>query len=227
MTSTPRRRRSRPRWNGRCRRAAAPAARAPAVSRARKKSLRSLKKAHRAAASACSPKAARRCAKARCCLRIAASSEPIGKVTSGGFGPSLNAPVAMGYLPTSLSAERARRSLPKCAASACRCRSLPCPSSPTPTNADHQRTFHDDVVHIRPRMAPHRGRCRHHRRHRLRAVAARRRRVRRTAQGRPLAEEGRSRRRGRNRSRPPPTSTRRSPARWSKSTRRSPPNPRW
>ena len=33
-----------------------------------------------------------------------ASSEPIGKVTSGGFGPSLNAPVAMGYLPKSLSA---------------------------------------------------------------------------------------------------------------------------
>jgi aminomethyltransferase len=29
----------------------------------------------------------------------AASSEPIGAVTSGGFGPSLNAPVAMGYLP--------------------------------------------------------------------------------------------------------------------------------
>ena len=31
----------------------------------------------------------------------AASSEQIGKVTSGGFGPSLNAPVAMGYLPSS------------------------------------------------------------------------------------------------------------------------------
>jgi aminomethyltransferase len=31
-------------------------------------------------------------------------SEPIGKVTSGGFGPSLNAPVAMGYVPTSHSA---------------------------------------------------------------------------------------------------------------------------
>ncbi len=29
-----------------------------------------------------------------------ASSEPIGAVTSGGFGPSLNAPVAMGYLPS-------------------------------------------------------------------------------------------------------------------------------
>jgi aminomethyltransferase len=34
----------------------------------------------------------------------ATSVEPIGKVTSGGFGPSLNAPVAMGYLPSSLSA---------------------------------------------------------------------------------------------------------------------------
>ncbi|KQW22432.1 glycine cleavage system protein T [Afipia sp. Root123D2] len=32
------------------------------------------------------------------------SSDAIGKVTSGGFGPSVNAPVAMGYLPTSLSA---------------------------------------------------------------------------------------------------------------------------
>jgi aminomethyltransferase len=33
-----------------------------------------------------------------------ASSQPIGNVTSGGFGPSLNAPVAMGYLPSSLAA---------------------------------------------------------------------------------------------------------------------------
>jgi aminomethyltransferase len=31
------------------------------------------------------------------------SSESIGRVTSGGFGPSLNAPVAMGYLPVSLA----------------------------------------------------------------------------------------------------------------------------
>jgi aminomethyltransferase len=34
----------------------------------------------------------------------ATAGEPIGKVTSGGFGPTLNAPVAMGYLPTSLAA---------------------------------------------------------------------------------------------------------------------------
>jgi len=31
------------------------------------------------------------------------SSEPVGKVTSGGFGPTLNAPVAMGYVPSSLT----------------------------------------------------------------------------------------------------------------------------
>jgi len=37
----------------------------------------------------------------------AASSEPVGTVTSGGFGPSLNAPVAMGYLPSPLSAPAA------------------------------------------------------------------------------------------------------------------------
>jgi len=34
----------------------------------------------------------------------AASSEPIGKVTSGGFGPSLNCPRRDGLLPTSLAA---------------------------------------------------------------------------------------------------------------------------
>jgi aminomethyltransferase len=33
-----------------------------------------------------------------------AGGEPIGRVTSGGFGPSLNAPVAMGYVPTERSA---------------------------------------------------------------------------------------------------------------------------
>lgn len=33
----------------------------------------------------------------------AAADTPIGTVTSGGFGPTLNAPVAMGYLPTSLA----------------------------------------------------------------------------------------------------------------------------
>jgi aminomethyltransferase len=32
------------------------------------------------------------------------AGEPVGKVTSGGFGPSLNAPVAMGYVPTAQSA---------------------------------------------------------------------------------------------------------------------------
>ncbi len=58
------------------------------------------------------------------------SSEQIGKVTSGGFGPSLNAPVAMGYLPVSLP-PRARWCSPNCAERGCRCGSPPCPSFPT------------------------------------------------------------------------------------------------
>jgi aminomethyltransferase len=37
-------------------------------------------------------------------FKDAASSEQIGAVTSGGFGPSINAPVAMGYLPSSHAA---------------------------------------------------------------------------------------------------------------------------
>jgi aminomethyltransferase len=35
----------------------------------------------------------------------AASLQPIGAVTSGGFGPGINAPIAMGYLPASLAAQ--------------------------------------------------------------------------------------------------------------------------
>jgi len=31
------------------------------------------------------------------------ANSPVGSVTSGGFGPSLNAPIAMGYLPTALA----------------------------------------------------------------------------------------------------------------------------
>ena len=60
----------------------------------------------------------------------AASSEPIGAVTSGGFGPSLNAPVAMGYLPTVARHLGRHRYLPNCAASACRCGSPPMPFVP-------------------------------------------------------------------------------------------------
>ena len=37
-----------------------------------------------------------------------ASAEKIGTVTSGSFGPTPNAPVAMGYLPLSLATEGTR-----------------------------------------------------------------------------------------------------------------------
>ena len=51
------------------------------------------------------------------------ASVQIGTVTSGGFGPSLNAPIAMGYLPTALAVP-GTSSLRRTArqALACRCR---------------------------------------------------------------------------------------------------------
>ncbi len=36
------------------------------------------------------------------------AGEPVGRVTSGGFGPSLGAPVAMGFVPTALAAPGTR-----------------------------------------------------------------------------------------------------------------------
>ena len=65
----------------------------------------------------------------------ATSSEPIGAVTSGGFGPSLNAPVAMGYLPVVARQRRhlgVRRSARPAIAAAGRAHAL---RSTIPTNA--------------------------------------------------------------------------------------------
>src|SRR6185369_2930946 len=36
-------------------------------------------------------------------FRDALSKQPIGQVTSGGFGPSVNRPIAMGYVPAELA----------------------------------------------------------------------------------------------------------------------------
>ena len=58
----------------------------------------------RAAASACRPEGRAPVREGAALFADAASTEPIGKVTSGGFGPSLNAPVAMGYVPAALAA---------------------------------------------------------------------------------------------------------------------------
>ncbi|EHP90369.1 glycine cleavage T C-terminal barrel domain-containing protein, partial [Methylorubrum extorquens] len=37
-----------------------------------------------------------------------AGGDPVGRVTSGGFGPSVGAPVAMGFLPAALTAPGTR-----------------------------------------------------------------------------------------------------------------------
>ena len=73
----------------------------------------------------------------------ATASEPIGTVTSGGFGPTLNAPVAMGYVPASLAtlgtqvfAEVRGQRLPLRVAAT--------PFVPNTTNAEED---HDHAVH--------------------------------------------------------------------------------
>ena len=100
-TSIPRRRRSRRRWNGPSRRRAAPAVRAQAAFPARSVSSTSSPTVRRAGGSGSSRRAGRRCAPTRPLFRDEAATEAIGMVTSGGFGPSLDAPIAMGYVSTS------------------------------------------------------------------------------------------------------------------------------
>ena len=41
-------------------------------------------------------------------LLAAGDGEAVGTITSGGFGPSLDAPVAMGYVPIALAAPGTR-----------------------------------------------------------------------------------------------------------------------
>ena len=53
-------------------------------------------------ASACSSRAASPCARARRCSTTTASE--IGRVTSGGFAPTLGAPIAMAYVPAAIAA---------------------------------------------------------------------------------------------------------------------------
>ena len=57
--------------------------------------------APRASASASSPKAAPRPAKARSSPIM--TGRAIGTITSGGFGPTVNGPVAMGYVETAFA----------------------------------------------------------------------------------------------------------------------------
>ncbi|HEY4987929.1 MAG TPA: glycine cleavage system aminomethyltransferase GcvT [Bradyrhizobium sp.] len=56
----------------------------------------------------------------------ATATDPVGTVTSGGFGPSLNAPVAMGYLPSALAAAGTQ------VFAEVRSQRMPCRVSPTP-----------------------------------------------------------------------------------------------
>ena len=65
-----------------------------------------------------------------------ASGRQIGIITSGGFGPTVNGPVAMGYVETRIRRTRHTAFSSSCATSPCRPRSSPCPSSPIIINAE-------------------------------------------------------------------------------------------
>ena len=106
-TSTRRRRRSKRRSNGRSSRPGGRAAPAPGAFPATRSSSARSPRARRGAASGCGRRAARRCARGSSWWRPRPAIA-VGKITSGGFGPSLDAPVAMGYVPIGLAAPGTR-----------------------------------------------------------------------------------------------------------------------
>ena len=88
----------------------------------------------RGSASASSPRAASPPAR-HTPIHAAGGGEPVGEVTSGGFGPSLGGPMAMGYVARD-PCRRRHRARPAGARQApCPPASPPCPSPPTATRA--------------------------------------------------------------------------------------------
>jgi len=97
--STPPPRRSKPRCNGRFKKAAAAAAPGPAAFPAPTGFLRNSRTARRASASGCSREGRAPVREGAKLFLGRDDTTPAGLVSSGGFGPSVAAPVAMGYLP--------------------------------------------------------------------------------------------------------------------------------
>ena len=108
---------------------------------------------------------------------------PLGRVTSGGFGPSVNAPVAMGYV------ARAAANPGTVTFADVRGKRVPVEVSALPFIEPHYKRdlengeWRDAEIHRGSRVAPHRGRRCHRRDHALRAGAAWRPRVRGSARG--------------------------------------------
>src|ERR1700704_3463030 len=134
MTSTPRRRRSRARWNGPFKKAAATAARAPAGFPERIKFLLSSRTAHRAAASARSRRAPPRAAMARRYSQMLLHPNRSARSPQAASAPASRRRSRWAICRLRIP-RQAVWCLPNCADSGCRCRSQPHPSFPTRTNA--------------------------------------------------------------------------------------------
>ena len=184
------------------------------------------------ASSASSPRAPRACASA-CCRRAARRPARAPTIADAGRARRrqghlrrLRADASTAPSPwatsrrrcrapgTALAADRARQ------AAAGRGRADALRPAPLQTLTDRKRpeTTMTDPLHQGPRVHPRRGRHRHRRHHRLRPEPARRRRLRRAAGGRQDASPRAARPPWSRASRRRPRSTRRSPARWSRST---------
>jgi glycine cleavage system aminomethyltransferase T len=70
---------------------------------------------------------------------FATGGTPVGRVTSGGFGPSVNAPIAMGYVARHLAAPGPAGASARQAPARHR---LIFPSTPQPTNAEEADEIH-------------------------------------------------------------------------------------
>ncbi len=167
--------------------------------------------ARRACASASSPRAARRPARAPSIATP--DGAQIGMVTSGGFGPSVNGPVAMGYVARGVRRRRARSCISIVRGKPLPAQVVPMPFVPHRYKQSRVRDADDHALHQGPRIDPRRRRHRHRRHHRLRPEPARRRRLRRAAGASAKASPRAARRRSSRASRRRARSTRRSPAR--------------
>src|ERR1700682_2114462 len=132
-TSTRPRRRSKARWNGRSRRAAATAVPAPAVFPARTGFSRNLRTAHGAAASDWDRRPAPRSAKARRCFLTQLHPNRSARSPQAALAPASMRRSRWAICPVLMPS--AVWCSPNCAASDCRCEWQRPPSFPTPTNA--------------------------------------------------------------------------------------------
>ena len=136
-----------------------------------------------------------------CSTRGVPSSEPVARLTSGAFSPTLEGGIALAYLPADLASPA--RASPSTSAAArcpprwCRGRSTSVRPETSAARGNAWRFLRNYATHPRTSGCASSRTAGDGRHHRLRAGPARRHRLRRAARGRPSDRAGRGLRRGR------------------------------